>query len=150
MRFVALALTLLLAACGGAPAAGDSGEQPEEPQVPLLERLRLDASQSAEEPFQTLRYNPTASGCACPPFELRIGGRWWRVDLTPLRPEELALPELATRAAEDLAAGRTPHYYVVGTLYDDPVGLCPNGRYGFELRVESVHYDAPPPPAPLP
>lgn len=137
-----LVLVGLLAACAAPkrPAAGTDG-------MPTLEEeLRAAARLTAELPYQTVRFNPTPEACACPPFEVLVGERWWRARLDGPTPSEgPALPEqLAVLAKAAWERGEVRVYYTVGRLDDDPLVACRNGRYGFEVRVESFS-DVPPP-----
>lgn len=142
--------TVSVAACGGTRSgAADKGSTP--PIPPFEVRIQQAAALAADEPFVTIRHNPAADTCACPPFEIRVGPLWHRVRLLPggLSTEELAA--FFDRAQAEAKPSAQPRYfYVEGNLDDDPIPVCPNGTLGFELSVQVIHEDPPPPPTELP
>ena len=143
-RWAPLVLLVLATACGHGRAAS-GGAEAEEPS-PLA--VLVDAGKiAAQDRYQTLRYNPTGEACTCPAFEILVGGRWWRVRLSPANEDLSPLPGLSARAEVARAAGQLPSYYAVGRLDADPIVVCPNGAYGFEIVVRTVH-DTPPPAPP--
>lgn len=139
----ALWIALALAACSAAPVGEEAA--PDVDRV-LLDELRLAADEAAARPYQTIRYNPVPEACQCPEFEVLVGQTWFRARLEPALDPAGPVPGLREQAAAEQAAGRTPVWYVVGRLDDEPYVACPNGCYGFELRVDAVR--ATPPPAP--
>ncbi len=130
MPLVALLASLVGGACASSGGAGASATRRP---LPLIGRLSAAATEQAELPVKKIRYNPTPKTCACPPFEILVGDAWWRVHLEPVSEEIPAEIALAKREGDRLRV-----LYAVGVLDDDPIVLCANGRYGFEMILESV------------
>ena len=105
--------------------------------------MRAWARAARSAPFQTIRYNPTGPSCEAPPFEVRVGDRWWRTRLVARGALPGALDDLERRAAATENASQVAFFYVTGALDDVPVPLCRNGALGFVLLVDEVHTDPP-------
>ncbi len=138
---VALVALFWSAAAGCGRRGATRADDP--PPPPLRVRLRQAAEAEAETPFFVLRYNPAPESCGCPPAELRLDERWFRLRLTPRSAAAPLVTDFEERAARDLRDGRKGHYYAVGRLDRRPVPVCRNGEYGFELQVEEF-FDSPP------
>jgi len=113
-----LALALAVG-CGSAP--------PTERREPTyVDRVQERVRAALEAPSHRLRYNPAAQ-CGCPPFELRLGEVWQRVEIGGDEddPVIVALAELAQRTAEPGARDRRV-FEVEGQLQGG-VALCGRG-----------------------
>lgn len=84
--------------------------------VRVEERVRLARANGTF----TLRANPTA--CACPAFEVELGGVWQRVELVGLEPDD----PMAMRLDEMARAHDASSVIVEGHL-EDAVGVCARG-----------------------
>ena len=114
MRLVTLSL-LLLTACGGAVPGRDMA--PTDHAERRLDRAVRTADNEANrlEDLPVLgRYSPTS--CGCPPWELRVGGRWQRVALegAPDVPLEAgALVDLVVDVTNDVVEADNGWRYLV-------------------------------------
>ena len=122
---LALAVAWGLTACGGASATRRG---------PLTypERVAARAQAASELRVFQVRHNPTP--CACPPWELLLGGHWQRADLTSNGGDEEDPVATMLAQAQD---SPTRRWVVQGEL-DDDVSQCARGAQVVALRVTAL------------
>lgn len=124
MRCLAVGFIALLTACGGAKVVDKPAP------APTYEELVLARAEAAADvSTHDLRYNPTT--CRCPPFEVKLGEHWQRVDLAIDDPEDPILAALlqATKETDD----QTGRLYTVDGTLTDVIGTC-----GFGTRFVTL------------
>ena len=123
------ALTAL--ALAGALGCGSS-PTPKRVQT-YVDRVEARVVAAAEDTRFVLRHNP-AEECGCPPFEVKLGDRWQRVEIAGdvEDPVIVALAELVAPAGGDPSARDRRLFEVEGRL-DREVGLC--GRGGLYVSL---------------
>ncbi len=84
--------------------------------VRVEERVRLARANGTF----TLRANPTA--CACPAFEVELGGVWQRVELVGLEPDD----PMAARL-DEMARAREASVVTVEGHLEEAIGVCARG-----------------------
>lgn len=91
-----------------------------------------------------LRFNPAL--CNCPPFEVRVGQRWWRAELGGADAEALAgwIDFLGSSAGDTLPVP----VVVEGTLERDILRTA-TGAYALKVDVTRIVEPLPPPPPPV-
>ena len=80
----------------------------------VLEVLKDQASLASDNVQLILRYNPCQ--CACPPFEVQLGGRWVRAELEDLDDPQSAAVRLIGRARTDHNSGLFSEYSTPGSV----------------------------------
>lgn len=140
---VTLALAGASSACGGADAARRGPTS-------YPQRVAARARAASELRVFRVRHNPTP--CACPPWEVLLGGHWQRAQLVnDASGDEDPVAVLLDRAqgTDAVALG---DFVVQGEL-DEDVSQCGRGAQVVELRVTALGRpeaspDAPVEPAP--
>ncbi len=140
---VFLVAAFLLAASCGASFVSPAAQQAVEAKAAREETLQSQALVQAQEPYQTLRYNPAPESCACPAFEVLVAERWRRLRLTPRAMQEEDFDQFRAHSVASLEAGDLGRIFATGELDDDPIPVCPNGTLGLEMQVDAV-FDSPP------
>jgi len=108
------------------------GSSPEPRRVETyVDKVESRVLLAADETHFLLRHNP-AEECGCPPFEVKLGERWQRVELAGDEddPVIVALAELVT---PDAAGARDRRVFAVEGRLDREVGLC--GRGGLYVSL---------------
>jgi len=129
-----------LNACGGAHASRRGA-----PTYP--ERVAARARAASELRVFQVRHNPTP--CACPPWEILLGGHWQRAQLiNDADGDDDPVATMRAQAPDSSA----PHWVVQGEL-DEDVSQCGRGAQVVLLRVTALGLpdaepDAEPPGAP--
>jgi hypothetical protein len=113
---------------------------------PLRRELEQALAIATKQPLE-VRWNPAP--CPCPPFELRLGERWLRAELTAatVDPEAFAtwLRWLNGTAPEAL-----PVAVEVEGRVDNELVRAVQGGYAVRIEVSAVQMPAVPPSAPVP
>lgn len=115
---VAVVLTsAALSACGSAPSAPRRAPT-------YVDRVRERVRAASDAGSYLLRYNPAAE-CGCPPFEVRLGEVWQRVEIggDEEDPVIVGLAEVAQKKSE----GRERRVFEVEGQLQDLVALCGRG-----------------------
>ncbi len=136
VRSVLTALVALALGCGPVQAPAVVAN-------PVRHSLDQQLTLARKQPPQ-LRFNPAL--CNCPPFEVRVGERWWRADLTSADPEVLSgwMDYLGSSAGDALPVA----VVVEGTLERD-IWRTATGAYALKVDVVRIVEPLPPPPPPV-
>jgi hypothetical protein len=119
----ALALVSVLALVACAPKKGLSPEPPPPPPTyakRVLERVKT----ASDREVHALRFNPNI--CGCPPFEIRLDGRWQRLTFDVADDGHPVLVALREAVEADEQAGQLGTYTIQGRLLDR-VTTCGQG-----------------------
>jgi hypothetical protein len=110
-------VSVTLAACGATPVRVEP--------LGFLERVRERVELAQEQTRFEVRHNPVA--CDCPPFEVRLGLVWQRVEfVAQAESDEPVFAELA-RLLEAADAGKPiPNLSVMGRI-EPEIGRCGQG-----------------------
>ncbi|MBM4342291.1 MAG: hypothetical protein FJ100_02815 [Deltaproteobacteria bacterium] len=110
---------------------------------PVRHSLDQQVALARKQPLQ-LRFNPAL--CNCPPFEVRVGERWWRAELSSPDAEALAawIDYLAAAAGDVLPVAVA----VEGALERDILRTS-TGAYALRVDVVRIVEPLPPPPPPV-
>lgn len=108
-----------LSACGSAPQAPRRAPT-------YVDRVRERVRDASDAGSWLLRYNPAAE-CGCPPFEIRLGEVWQRVEIggDEEDPVIVGLAEVAQKKGEP--GGRERRVFEVEGQLQDIVSLCGRG-----------------------
>lgn len=133
LRALIVAATLAFGAaaggCGSAPAAPKRAET-------YVDRVAARVLATIDEVRFVLRHNP-AGECGCPPFEVKLGDRWQRVEIGGEEddPAIVALRQVAEAVpgGDRDAAARDRRLFEVEARLDEGVALC--GRGGLYVSL---------------
>jgi len=126
--WVVAAALILLCSCSGV----------EDPHAVRLKQLSALVNETIEAGIVVLRYNP--ADCSCPPFEMKTGDAWTRVELSSGSDPAL-LQAFVEKCAAELAAGQTPTHRATVSLESGRPEFTPNGTPFF--RAELILADPP-------
>ncbi|MSQ84695.1 MAG: hypothetical protein EXR77_17790 [Myxococcales bacterium] len=127
----------------GLPCACGPANAPAVVANPVRQSLAEQVLLARKLPLQ-LRFNPAQ--CPCPPFEIRVGQRWWRVELSANDNDALAnwLEFLGQSAAETL-----PIAVQIDGVLEREIVRTPAGAYALKVDVAKIVEPLPPPPPPV-
>lgn len=84
--------------------------------------VRVEERVKAAHGNGTFRLRANPSACACPAFEVELGGVWQRVEIAGIEPDD----PIAVRL-DEMVQARDPAVVVVEGHLDDAVGICARG-----------------------
>jgi hypothetical protein len=118
---MALVLAMVLAAC--APKQAPKPE-PTPPPPTYAERVLERVKTASDLEVHAIRFNPNL--CGCPPFELRLEGRWLPLTFDVADDSHPVLVSLREAVETDEQAGKLGTYTVQGRVLDR-VTTCGQG-----------------------
>jgi|GEM_PF-4480604 len=117
----------MLVACGSAAPTTKRAET-------YVDRVQARVQAALEEVHFLLRHNPTGE-CGCPPFEVKLGDRWQRVEIGGEGddPALAALRQVADSAYGKSREARDRRVFEVEAHLEEGVALC--GRGGLYVSL---------------
>jgi hypothetical protein len=92
------------------------------PESKRLDRVRSLVEQSDDREVYLVRFNPTV--CTCPPFELRLGKHWVRIELVGQTATEDEVRAIRKRASGQHEEKPSQIYRIKGEPDATRIGIC--------------------------